>query len=140
MKFLSTALTALLILLDSQEEVGSQSLLVGSHDPKTSNAVWKQNRSKGFEVADASYNRSRQLLTNSTSRWVEVGLVRFFQKQDSDGTWKEMINLRWLGGVKTRAFSLSYNGKRVAILALVPSGTDSIVSVYERNSNYKSAL
>eukprot|EP00980_Cylindrotheca_fusiformis_P002379 scaffold554_cov138-Cylindrotheca_fusiformis.AAC.1 len=73
------------------------------------------------------------------------GIVRFFQKQESDGTWAEMIDLR-LTGVAAYDFfgsdvSLSGNGKRVAIGAIADDGaandaeSTGSVSVYERNGD-----
>eukprot|EP00980_Cylindrotheca_fusiformis_P022793 scaffold9767_cov77-Cylindrotheca_fusiformis.AAC.1 len=73
------------------------------------------------------------------------GIVRFFQKEESDGTWAEMIDLRLTGVAAFDFFgsdvSLSGNGKRVAIGAI---GDDDAandakstgsVSVYERNGD-----
>eukprot|EP00980_Cylindrotheca_fusiformis_P005283 scaffold1134_cov103-Cylindrotheca_fusiformis.AAC.1 len=74
-----------------------------------------------------------------------AGLVRFFQKQVSDGSWREMINLRLAGDTKNdyfgSDFSLSDDGKRVAIGAEGDDGAfDELdyagsVSVYEMNSD-----
>eukprot|EP00980_Cylindrotheca_fusiformis_P016432 scaffold4901_cov105-Cylindrotheca_fusiformis.AAC.1 len=74
-----------------------------------------------------------------------AGIVRFFEKQESDGSWREMINLRLTGEAKNdyfgSDFSLSDDGKRVAIGAEGDDGAfDELdyagsVSVYEMNSD-----
>eukprot|EP00980_Cylindrotheca_fusiformis_P016609 scaffold4973_cov135-Cylindrotheca_fusiformis.AAC.27 len=199
MRFLS-ALNALLVIFNSREVEGSQSL-EASLDPTTkkletsdttnppspppkvvSNAttVRKQTRNKDYEVAVASYSNS------TTMSWVEAatfpmleasgyggnrlsisgdgtflaaapfsntnngndlaGIVRFFQKQELDGTsWKERTDLRLFGSSDQDSFgtdvSLSYDGKRVAIGAIrdddcnnnvADSGS---VSVYEMDTS-----
>eukprot|EP00980_Cylindrotheca_fusiformis_P002381 scaffold556_cov193-Cylindrotheca_fusiformis.AAC.2 len=73
------------------------------------------------------------------------GIVRFFKKQESDGTWAEMIDLRLTGVAAFDFFgsdvSLSGNGKRVAIGARHDDGaandaeSTGSVSVYERNGD-----
>eukprot|EP00980_Cylindrotheca_fusiformis_P025565 scaffold14087_cov85-Cylindrotheca_fusiformis.AAC.1 len=73
------------------------------------------------------------------------GIVRFFQKEESDGTWAEMIDLRLTGVAAFDLFgsdvSLSGNGKRVAIGARFDDGAANdakiagSVSVYERNGD-----
>eukprot|EP00980_Cylindrotheca_fusiformis_P016435 scaffold4901_cov105-Cylindrotheca_fusiformis.AAC.4 len=177
---LFSALSALLILLDSQK-VGSQSfsLLQGENpvNPSSSQKIRTApgRKSKDFEIVVANSPNDRWLSTSSSwvkaaaflylddmyidPYWISISgdgtflavavendnIVRFFQKQESDGSWKEMTNLGLSGDAETDCFgshiSLSEDGKRVAIGARNDTGAsdelDSAgsVSVYEMNSD-----
>eukprot|EP00980_Cylindrotheca_fusiformis_P000320 scaffold77_cov78-Cylindrotheca_fusiformis.AAC.1 len=80
-------------------------------------------------------------LASAPSRINYSGIVRFFQKQESNGTWAEMIDLRLTNDFLGLDVSLSGNGKRVAIGAYGDDGAaneaenSGSVSVYERNGD-----
>eukprot|EP00980_Cylindrotheca_fusiformis_P013863 scaffold3597_cov127-Cylindrotheca_fusiformis.AAC.1 len=124
-----------------------------------STASWEQvasfreleaSNSGGYRVSmsgDGSFLASAPFLNRNNDN-TYYGLVRFFQKHKSDGTWEEMTDL-WLTGVADGDYfgsdvSLSGNGQRVAIgaksndhEARKNSGS---VSVYEMNGDGTSWL
>eukprot|EP00980_Cylindrotheca_fusiformis_P021557 scaffold8400_cov95-Cylindrotheca_fusiformis.AAC.3 len=145
-QLVNAARTKINVFEDVTTPPSRRSLSTSSWEEVASFDLLEDSSFGGFRVSmsgDGTFLASSPYLSSNNGK-DKNGIVRFFQKHESDGMWEEMINLRLTGDSDLEYFgsdvSLSENGQRVAIGALDDGANDDAMnsgsaSVYELKSD-----